>query len=272
MKTPSKVDPKFKSLCDMQSLALEGCELASKIYQYHSKRPYFKKIDLLCDRLKQDLTCTDKAVVNINSHGVAWAIKDFIFVFNRIVNGWVIMRDYFYSQSDGMACVKEGIDPNFYQDFLEWQEATRKLSKSLIASFENLHARDQRNGNRQSSSGYDSKNISSPSSGGSGTCSQKSTARKKLFGSLIVENSEEAQLRGGYLKSAQYKPLASTTSSPTDDSTSLDSTDLPDSTHDFESFRFMFNELLGDNAFIERTGHPSPLYKRFAAESTPSDH
>ena len=99
MRTPSKVDQNYKSLCEMQKIALEGCESATKIFYAHSKRPYFKKIDLLCDRLKQDLVCTDKAVVNINSHGVAWAIKDCIFVLSRIIGGWVILRDYFYSKS-----------------------------------------------------------------------------------------------------------------------------------------------------------------------------
>lgn len=115
------MDPKTKSLCDLQSLSIYGCESAARIFQAHSKRPYFKKIDLLCNRLKQDLSNTNKAVININSHGVAWAIKDFIFVFNRIINAWVIMRDYFYSNSEGMQCVRDSIDPNFAQDFLIWQ-------------------------------------------------------------------------------------------------------------------------------------------------------
>lgn len=263
MSTPLKVDQKLKSLCGMQRSALEGCESSMKVFQAHSKRPYFKKIDLLFDRLKQDLVKTDKAVININSHGVAWAIKDFMFVFNRIISGWVIIRDYFYSQSEGMQCVKESIDPNFYQDFLEWQEATNKFTKSLMKSYENLNARDQRNGNRKSTpSGSDSSN-SSPSVSAS---SSNSGARKKLFGSLIAENSEEAQehahLRGDYLKSALYKPIPSLIP---------DSPGTPNSTHDYESFTLLFNDLLGDNAFIERTGKPIPLYKRQGAESTPSD-
>lgn len=262
METPSKADVKYESLNEMQRLALEGCDSAARIFLSHSKRPYFKKIDLLCDRLKQDLTTTDKAVVNINSHGVAWAIKDFIFVFNRIINGWVIMRDYFYSYSEGMQCVRELIDPNFYQDFLEWQVATSKLTKSLTQSFNNMHSRDQRNVNRRTSSGTDS-NSSSPSTSAS---SSKSNVCKNLFGPLIAENSEQAQLRvinsGGYLKSALYKPVSSDISF---------APETAEATHELDSFKLLY-ELLGDSTVGERSGNPIPLYKRCGVETTPSDN
>lgn len=254
-RTPSKVDQKMTSLYDLQRTAIQGCDSAAKIFQQHSKRPYFKKIDLLCDRLKQDLGVTNKAVININSHGVAWAIKDFIFVFNRIISAWVIMRDYFYSTSEGMQCVKESIDPNLAQTFMDWQEVTSKMAKSLMNSYENLHYRDQRNGNRKSSKGMDSNN-SSPAAK---SCRD---SFKNLFDPLIAENSEQAQLGGGYLKSAVYKPLSTPErSSPPD---------TPNSTHDYESFKLLFNELLPNNGFMERNNRPVPLYKRSCAESTPA--
>lgn len=209
--------------------------------------------------MKQDLSITNKAVININSHGVAWAIKDFIFVFNRIINAWVIMRDYFYSNSEGMQCVKESIDPNFTQDFLIWQEATSKLAKSLVNSYENLNYRDQRNGNRKGSTKSDS-NTSSPACG----AKQNNDPFQKLFDPLIAENSEQMQLSGNYLKSAVYKPLSSSEESTPPDTPGS----IPD--HSFESFKLLFSELLPENAFIERSGHPKPLYDRGAAESTPS--
>ena len=169
-----------------------------------------------------------------------------------------------------MQCVKESLDPDFHQDFLEWQEATIKLTKSLVNSFENLHSRDQRNGNRKTSTGTDSSNCS-PSTSAS---SSKSNVCKKLFGLSVAENSEQAQLHvnnsGGYLKSALYKPVSLS------ESTSSDSPPTPNSTfnstHDYESFKLLFNELLADNAFMERKENPIPLYKRgYGAETSPSD-
>lgn len=169
------------------------------------------------------------------------------------------MRDYFYSNSEGMQCVKESIDSNFSQDFLIWQEATSKLAKSLVNSYENLHCRDQRNGNRKGSSKSDS-NVSSPAGG----AKQNNDPFQKLFDPLITENSEQLQLSGNYLKSAVYKPLTSSAESSPPDTPASN----PDQS--YESFKLLFNEMLPDNAFIERSGNPMPLYKRGTAESSPA--
>jgi hypothetical protein len=245
LQTPTKVDPKKKSLYELQRLSIHGCESAAKIYQAHSKRPYFKKIDLLCNRLKQDLSNTNKAVININSHGVAWAIKDFIFAFNRIISAWVIMRDYFYSASTGMQCVKDSLDKDFAQDFLIWQEATSKLVRSLVTSFENLHKRDQQNGKRKTAK------CNSPQV-------PRSDPFQSIFDPLIAENSEELQLSGEYLTSAVYKPLSSS-----GDSTPPDTPEsVPD--HSFETFKLLCNEIAPENA--ERSGGLKPLYKREASQ------
>lgn len=258
-RTPTKSDSNTKSLYQLQHIALSGCESAQRIFQAHAKRPYFKKIDLLCDRLKQDLTVTDKAVININSHGLAWAIKDFIFVFNRIINAWIIMRDYFYSTSEGMSCVNESMDPNFQQDFLNWQEATISLTKSLISNFENLHLRDQRNGNRKTNA-KDSDSLNTARSSASKT--KSSDTFQNIFDPLIARNSEQAQLNGGYLKSAVYKPVSSSEESTPPDTPGSSSAD-------FDAFKVIFNDLL-PNSQLERSGNLKPLYKRCSAESSPA--
>lgn len=259
-KTPTKSDSNTKSLYQLQHIALSGCESAQRLFQAHSKRPYFKKIDLLCDRLKQDLTVTDKAVININSHGIAWAIKDFIFVFNRIINAWIIMRDYFYSTSEGMSCVKESMDPSFHKEFLIWQEATTALTKSLITSFENLHHRDQRNGNRKVNAN-DSDLLNNARSSAS---KQKSSDNfQNIFDPLIAQNSEQAQLNGGYLKSAVYKPVSTSSEESTPPNTP------GDYSTDFDTFKVIFNDLM-PNSQLERSGNPKPLYNRCSAESSPA--
>lgn len=237
----------------MQAVAKKGNEICTRIYKNHSRRPYFKKIDLLCDRLKQDLSVTNKAVVNVNSHGIAWAIKDFIFVFNRIANAWVIVRDYFYSTSEGMNCVRDAIDPNLEQHFLEWQEATIKFTNCLMQSCENLNARDQRNGNRKNNN-YAF--FNSPSS------ANVHEDFQKLF-DPVVENSENAQLAGGYLKSAVYKPLSSSEGSTPPDT--------PNTDRDFEAFKTLLGQLLPDETPNDRNGK-TPLYKRGTESSQSSNN
>lgn len=246
MRTSVKLDPKTRSLCNLQRISIQGCESAARIFSAHSKRPYFKKIDVLCNRLQQDLSNTNKAVININSHGVAWAIKDFVFVFNRIISAWVIMRDYFYSNSDGMQCVKESIDKDFAQNFFIWQEATSKLAKSLVNSFENLHNRDQRNGNRKNTK--PDSNTSSPANG------SKNDPFHRIFDPLIAENSEQMQLSGNYLKSAVYKPLSSSEESTPPNTPASN----PD--HSYESFVLLLNDIVPEN--VQRSENPKPLYKR----------
>lgn len=181
---------------------MKGLKIASQICTEHSRRPYFKKIDVLCDRLMQDLRSNEKAVVNVNTHGVAWAIKDFIFVFNRIIGAWFIIRDYFYTKSKDMECVREEFDPDLEKNFMAWQEATVKFSQSLTTSFEKLHNRNQRNGNRKTNS----------SGGNASSCASTKMPKipeqfQKIFEPTVVEN-EEVQLSGNYLRSAIYKPVS----------------------------------------------------------------
>jgi hypothetical protein len=210
-----------KSLFDLQNVAAKGLKSASMIFNDNSKRPYFKKIDLLCDRLLQDLSVTGKAVTNINSHGVAWATKDFIFVFTRIIGAWSIIRDYFYTNQEGMKCVKEEMDPEMEKNFLAWQEATLKFCQSMITTFENLNVRNLRNGNRK------------PSTTTSKTKSTESF--QKIFDAPVIDN-EDIQLSGNYLKSAVYKPVSSISSA----STRVSGRDDPTQ----ESLKFMFKDIL----------------------------
>lgn len=232
------------ALYELQGICLRGCDSASNVIAPHAKRPFFKKIDLLCDRLKTDLCSTDKAVVSINSHGIGWAIKDFVFVFTRIISAWVILRDYFYSKSEGMQCVNDSIDPNFFENFMEWQTATGKLAESLRTSFENLNARDQRNGNRKSYA-----NHGTPSSR---NANNSSDFENSMFDPLVAEDSEQAQMNmGEYLKCAIYKPVE------------MPSCETRDITQDIDSLQMMFNSMQPDQEINERKrGLARPLYQR----------
>lgn len=77
-------------------------------------------------------------LANINSQGVPWAVKDFIFVFTRIVSAWNIIKDYVYNNSDGMRSIKSAISDRLVVSFLKWQEVTSDFVEDLTKSFDGL--------------------------------------------------------------------------------------------------------------------------------------
>lgn len=119
-------------------MAMNGCELAERLAHTHRNRPCFKKIDSLCARMKQDLVRPDSVMANINSQGVAWAVKDFIFVFTRIINAWIIIKGYVYNTPDGLGNVKQSISPEFNDSFAKWEDSTKDFVDNLIKSFVGL--------------------------------------------------------------------------------------------------------------------------------------
>lgn len=125
-------------LHDITTISLQGCEIAERLASAHRNRPCFKKIDTLCGRLKQDLLRPDGVLANINSQGIAWAVKDFIFVFTRIVNAWVIMKGYVYNTPEGLNKIKDELPSGFMATFDSWQNETLALVEMIIKSFVSL--------------------------------------------------------------------------------------------------------------------------------------
>ncbi|XP_023032449.1 protein mitoshell isoform X2 [Drosophila willistoni] len=125
-------------LHDITRISLQGSEIAERLANAHCNRPCFKKIDTLCARLKQDLLRPDGVLPNINSQGIAWAVKDFIFVFTRIVNAWVILKGYVYNTPEGLNKIKDELPRGFMTTFDCWQLGTLSLVEMIIKSFVNL--------------------------------------------------------------------------------------------------------------------------------------
>lgn len=125
-------------LHDITRISLYGSEIAERLANAHRNRPCFKKIDTLCARLKQDLLRPDGVLPNINSQGIAWAVKDFIFVFTRIVNAWVILKGYVYNTPEGLNKIKDELPRGFMATFDSWQCGTLSLVEMIIKSFVSL--------------------------------------------------------------------------------------------------------------------------------------
>ncbi|XP_064537813.1 protein mitoshell isoform X2 [Drosophila montana] len=134
----SEVILPIQRLQDITRISLKGSDIAERLANAHRQRPCFKKMDTLCARLKQDLLRPDGVLPNINSQGIAWAVKDFIFVFTRIVNSWVILKGYVYNTPDGLNKIKDELPGGFMAAFDSWQISTLTLVEMIIKSFVNL--------------------------------------------------------------------------------------------------------------------------------------
>lgn len=205
----AKIDNIFYEL---QCSSSGGCSKFEEISQTNRRRPCFKKIELLLIRLRQELDAHQNIVSNINSQGTAWIIKDFIFVFTRIVNAWIIMRGYIFDSSKGLDEYREIFDPEFIEKFLEWQEATLKFINPLISTVENLNLYSQ---NKDLSKMKKDKPIRNENAFDKSKCDEKflETFQKSLFSPhcLSDSNSVEIQLQShknnSYFRAGVLKPL-----------------------------------------------------------------
>ncbi|XP_062706294.1 protein mitoshell isoform X2 [Aedes albopictus] len=207
-----------EKLIALTDMAMQGCELAEQLANNHQKMPCFKKIDSLCARMKQDLIRPDSVLANINSQGIAWAVKDFIFVFTRIINAWNIIKGYVYNTPDGLDRVQKVLSPDFLDHFLKWQDSTIDFVDSLVKSFTSLDemVQNQRTSRMQKES--------SPKVSGrqSKTDEEKERNIQELYEYLkdmipnLAENknnssSDNAQMKhnenGTYFKTGIYEPV-----------------------------------------------------------------
>lgn len=214
---------------ELTRLALRGSEIAEKLAYTHRNRPCFKKIDSLCARMKQDLIRPDGVLPNINSQGIAWAVKDFIFVFTRVINAWIIIKGYVYNTPEGLNKVKSALSPDFAASFAAWQDTTMDFVENLIKSFVNLdnlvqsqknvYQNSENNGTRAAPSTTPIKllqpvnSLIDDSFDFLNTSTEKSTqnALNKNYLYTMVEDSEgsqrQATVNGTYFKTGTYNPI-----------------------------------------------------------------
>lgn len=223
---------------ELTRLALRGSEIAEKLAYTHRNRPCFKKIDSLCARMKQDLIRPDGVLPNINSQGIAWAVKDFIFVFTRVINAWIIIKGYVYNTPEGLNKVKSALSPDFAASFVAWQDTTMDFIENLIKSFVNLDnlVQSQKNvyqksdttnaATANSRNANLANNISTPIkilqpgtslleesfdflNASTEKCAQNSLNKNYIY--TMVEDSEgsqrQATVNGTYFKTGTYNPI-----------------------------------------------------------------
>ncbi|XP_035915793.1 protein mitoshell [Anopheles stephensi] len=211
-KSPPTTACLLEQFPELVRTALEGCKKAEQLAQNHQKRPCFKKIDSLCARLKQDLVKVDNVMSNINSQGLAWAVKDFIFVFTRIMNAWLIIKGYVPNKPEGMLTIQRELCPNFLDAFGRWHEATHELIHSLIQSFTNLNklAKQQRSGGNIFAKPEEQPSGSGEGAAASGTTGEQQpqqqppSAHDLLLGEIGETEPLNSLGEGSYIKAGVY--------------------------------------------------------------------
>lgn len=257
----------------MQCFVSNGCTFAEGVAQGYRKRPCFKKIELLLSRLKQELNVHHNITSNINSQGTAWAIKDFVFVFSRIVNAWTIMRGYIYDKNKGLDELRKDYDPNFSASFIEWQEATLKMMKALMGTVENFDVlAHNKSGNKNKK-----KEVYVDSNSEIKQYDKEflKNFQNELFSPKSAENSEEVQIRthqtNAYFRAGYLKPLQ--IDSRYSRSSSMEPT-TPATPSTTDPFNWMSYEDLNDSPFNSTSsGSSGRLYNRksHSLPATPMD-
>lgn len=87
-------------------------------------------------------------MANINSQGIAWAVKDLIFAFTRIASAYTILKGYVYNTPEGLNKIKREFGPGFEDSFIQWQHATKEFEKHLVPAFIRLDRMNQLNNQR----------------------------------------------------------------------------------------------------------------------------
>lgn len=140
---------------------------------------------------------------------MAWAVKDFIFVFTRIINAWLILKGYIYNRSEGMRKVQAAFSGNFQDGFFQWQKVTQQLIENIIESFENLDEAVQKsrtNGSGGGGSGQGSQTGGGGGKSGSSSSCSSSTRMNSVDLSNFLWENKEVTMRASSNKGGSVTP------------------------------------------------------------------
>lgn len=129
-------DQSFNSFCsnEMKKICLYGSDVGGIFSKKYQEKVYFRFHDNICDRLhSQVLQSNTEFRGKISKEGLPWATKDLIFAFVRIMNGWVVFRNYANPTfDDQLRIIQQTLSPDFRDMFFEWQGLTTKLIYEMI--------------------------------------------------------------------------------------------------------------------------------------------
>lgn len=120
-------------------LAVEACTDAENIAIAHHNRPCFKNIHSICAKTRSNVQKPDSAVANLHSQGIPWVIKNFIFSFVRILDGWKGVKELLCEKHDTFSRIENKYySPNIRECFVQWQAVTKEMLTHIYKTFKCL--------------------------------------------------------------------------------------------------------------------------------------
>ncbi|CAG4982198.1 unnamed protein product [Colias eurytheme] len=120
-------------------LAIEACTDAENIAIAHHNRPCFKNIHSICAKTRSNVQKPDSAVANLHSQGIPWVIKNFIFSFVRILDGWKGVKELLSEKHDTFSRIENKYySPNIRECFVQWQAITKEMLTHIYKTFKCL--------------------------------------------------------------------------------------------------------------------------------------
>ncbi|CAB3234411.1 unnamed protein product [Arctia plantaginis] len=120
-------------------LAVEACTDAENIAIAHHNRPCFKNIHSICAKTRSNVQKPDSAVANLHSQGIPWVIKNFIFSFVRILDGWKGVKELLSEKHDTFSRIENKYySPNIRECFVQWQAVTKEMLTHIYKTFKCL--------------------------------------------------------------------------------------------------------------------------------------
>lgn len=120
-------------------LAIEACTDAENIAIAHHNRPCFKNIHSICAKTRSNVQKPDSAVANLHSQGIPWVIKNFIFSFVRILDGWKGVKELLSEKHDTFSRIENKYySPNIRECFIQWQAVTKEMLTHMYKTFKCL--------------------------------------------------------------------------------------------------------------------------------------
>lgn len=120
-------------------LAIEACTDAENIAIAHHNRPCFKNIHSICAKTRSNVQKPDSAVANLHSQGIPWVIKNFIFSFVRILDGWKGVKELLSEKHDTFSRIENKYySHNIRECFVQWQAHTKEMLTHIYKTFKCL--------------------------------------------------------------------------------------------------------------------------------------
>lgn len=120
-------------------LAIEACTDAENIAIAHHNRPCFKNIHSICAKTRSNVQKPDSAVANLHSQGIPWVIKNFIFSFVRILDGWKGVKELLSEKHDTFSRIENKYySQNIRECFVQWQAVTKEMLTHIYKTFKRL--------------------------------------------------------------------------------------------------------------------------------------